>query len=108
VDSEEAVDVLDLIEDDQTQNPADPWDGFYDDRGLIHFRFGKRAKSESVEAKGHPCSIASAARCASVTSLATACPSVSICLKKRPMPFGRSDDTGTRLVQPALNSLYGL
>ena len=41
-------------------------------RGFIHFKLEKRAKSESVEASWHPCSIASAAKCASVARLATA------------------------------------
>ena len=48
-------------------------------RGLIHFSLGKRAKSESVEATVQPCSKARAAICASVTRLATAWPSLSIC-----------------------------
>ena len=41
-------------------------------RGFIHFSLGKRAKSESVDASSQPCSMARAARCASVTRLATA------------------------------------
>ena len=35
--------------------------------GFVHRRPGKRAKSPSVEQRTHPCSMASAARCASGT-----------------------------------------
>ena len=48
------------------------------DNGFLHLSVGNRAKSASVECGSQPCSMANAARCASVTRLAVAWPSVSI------------------------------
>ena len=47
-------------------------------RGLRHRTPGKREKSESVETSSQQCSTANAARCASVTRFATACPLINI------------------------------
>ncbi len=41
-------------------------------RGFLHFSLANRAKSESVETRTQPCSMARAAKCASGTRLATA------------------------------------
>jgi imidazolonepropionase-like amidohydrolase len=41
-------------------------------RGLSHFSLGNREKSRSVEIRTHPCSMARAARCASITRFAAA------------------------------------
>jgi hypothetical protein len=46
--------------------------------GFFHLTPGKREKSVSVEINSQPCSLARAAKCASVTRLATAWPSINI------------------------------
>ena len=46
--------------------------------GFFHLIPGKREKSVSVEINSQPCSLARAARCASVTRFATAWPSTNI------------------------------
>src|ERR1700722_20832470 len=45
--------------------------------GLLHLSLGNLAKSPSVDMRVQPCCTASAARCASVTRLPSACPSMS-------------------------------
>ena len=81
-------------------------------RGLSQRRPGKRAKSESLEHSTKPCSMASAAKCASGTRLACAPWLTSKPAEHLAMPLSRLWDPCHRAVQPSLHLMprprYGL
>jgi len=71
--------------------------------GFFHLIPGKPVKSVSVEINSQPCSLARAARCASVTRFATAWPSQHF-LKDDPVPVSRMNNARAGLIQPALHT----